>query len=166
MRWCPSPRSADHRAAEVRGVGVEELVLGEGLERRDRRLVVVGSLEEVLLAQDPRELAPQDGDAARPLAVGLGGEEAEHARLPDDVALRVDAADADVVHARAPVDRRHAVGLGDDQKVAVDDALAQALGHVGERDGARVGGGALVAQQAQARAGRDADPALGDLVLR
>ena len=50
----------DDRAAQVLGGRGEELVLGEGLEERDRRLVVVRALDEVLAGEDPAQLAVQE----------------------------------------------------------------------------------------------------------
>ena len=78
----------DDRAAQVVGGCGEELVLGEGLEERDRRLVVVRADDEVLAGQDLAQLAVQDGCLGGGLGVGLGGEEADQARLADDLDTR------------------------------------------------------------------------------
>ena len=52
--------------------------------------------------------------------VGLGGEQAEHPRLADDLAVGRDPPHADVVHPHRPVHAREPVGLGDDQQVALE----------------------------------------------
>ena len=76
------------RAAEVVRRGGEQLVLGERVEQRDRGLVVVRALDQVLGAQDLAQLAVQQRRLARGLGVGLGREQPEHPRLADDLALR------------------------------------------------------------------------------
>ena len=77
----------DDGAAQVVGRGGEQLVLRERVEQRDRGLVVVGALDQVLVAQDLAQLAVQQRRLARRLGVGLGREQPEHPRLAHDLAL-------------------------------------------------------------------------------
>ena len=114
----------DDGAAQVVGARREQLVLREGVEQRDRGLVVVRALDQVLVAEDLAQLAVEQRRLRGGLGVGLAREQAEHPRLARDAAVRPDLADADVVHAGAPVDRREPVRLRDDQQVALERALA------------------------------------------
>ena len=114
----------DDRAAQVVGARGEQLVLRERVEQRDRGLVVVRALDQVLVAQDLAQLAVQQRRLRGRLGVGLGREQAEHARLAGDAPVVRDLADADVVHPHAPVHGREPVRLGDDQQVALERALA------------------------------------------
>ena len=123
-----SASSATTARAQVVGRGGEQLVLRERVEQRDGGLVVVRALDQVLGRRIWRSLRCSSGVWLGGLGVGLGGEQAEHPRLADDLARRAEIrAHADVVHAHAPVHGREPVGLGDDQQVALERALA----HVG-----------------------------------
>ena len=72
----------DDGAAQVVDRRGEQLVLRERVEQRDRALVVVRALDQVLGFEHPAQLAVQDRGLGRRLGVGLGGEQAEQARLP------------------------------------------------------------------------------------
>ena len=159
------PQQREDRAAQVVGGRGEELVLGEGLEERDGGLVVVRALDEVLAVEDLLQLAVQHRRLGGRLGVGLGREQPDHARLADDLAVVGDPADADVVHAHAPVHRREAVRLGDQQQLAAERALAQR--GVQRRDRHRLGEGRarLVVEQAQAGARDDPQGAVAQLVV-
>ena len=152
-------------AAEVLRRRREQLVLREGVEQRDRGLVVVRALDQVLVAQDLAQLAVEQRGLRRRLGVGLGREEAEHARLADDPAVGRHAPHADVVHSHAPVHRRQAIGLGDDQQVARGRPLAHAGRQLLERLRPGEGRRGLVGEDAEPRAGHDGDRVLGDPVL-
>lgn len=65
------------------------------------------------------DLAADDGHPAHGLGVGGGGEQAEEAALADDVAVRVELLHADVVEVAGPVHGRAAVGLGEDEELAL-----------------------------------------------
>ena len=101
---------------------LEQLVLRERLEQRRGGLVVVRSRDQVLRRQHLLELVVQERRLGGRLHVRLRREEADHARLADDLAVGTHVSHADVVHARAPMDRRVRVGLREDQQVAVLDA--------------------------------------------
>ena len=116
----------EDRAAQVLGRRREQLVLGEGLEERDGGLVVVRALDEVLAGEDLLQLAVQHRRLGGRLGVGLGREQPDHARLADDLAVVGDPADADVVMRTRRWTGESAVGLGDQQQLAAERALAQA----------------------------------------
>ena len=155
----------DDGAAQVVRAGREELVLRERVEQRDRGLVVVRALDQVLVAEDLAQLAVEQRRLGGGLGVGLAREQAEHARLAGDAPVRPDLADADVVHPRAAVHGGEPVGLGDDQQVALERALAHLVREVGERPRAGVGGGRLVGEDPEAGAGHDAERVVLDPVL-
>ena len=159
------PEQRDDRAAQVRDRRGEQLVLREGVEERDRGLVVVRALDEVLGGEDRAQLAVQERGLARGLDVRLRGEQAEHARLAAGRAVRPDAAHADVVHARAAVHGRQAIALGDDEQVALDDPLAQRRVERLERHRARPRRVAGVRQQPEPRARGHMDAVVVDLVV-
>ena len=79
-----SATTAPRRSSTERG---EQLVLGERVEQRDRGLVVVRALDQVLGREDLAQLAVQQRRLARGLGVGLRGEQAEQPRLADDLAV-------------------------------------------------------------------------------
>ena len=122
--WRSSSRTSVWRSSS--GLADEELVLGEGLEELDERLVVVRALEEVLGDGDLAELAARgSASSAGRLHVRLASEETEQPQCSATVLPRgVDALDRDVVHLGAPVDGRESVRLGDDEQVAAHQALA------------------------------------------
>ena len=122
------PDQRDDRAPQVVDRGGEQLLLRERVEQRDGGLVVVRALDQVLGVERLAQLAVQQRRLGRALGVGLRGEQAEQARLADDLAGARDAADADVVHPLVLVHRRIGVGLGDQQQVAARGALADAGG--------------------------------------
>ena len=120
----------DDRAAQVVDRRGEQLVLRERVEQRDRGLVVVRALDQVLGLEHAPQLAVQDRGLGRGLGVGLGREQAEQARLAGELAVGRHAAHADVVHPLAAVHRRARVGLVDDQQLAAGRELAQRLGQL------------------------------------
>ena len=148
----------DDRAPQVVDRRGEQLVLRERVEQRDRGLVVVRALDQVLGLEHAPQLAVQDRRLGRGLRVGLGREQAEQARLAGQLAVGRDAADADVVHPLAPVDRRARVGLVDDQQLAAGREVAQRLGEVLQRHRRRVRGALLV--------GQDPEPGARDAAVR
>ena len=113
-----SAQQRDDRAAQVVDRRREQLVLRERVEQRDRALVVVRALDQVLGLEHAPQLAVQHRRLGRRLGVGLGREQAEQARLAGDLAVGRDAPHADVVHPLVAVDRRARVGLVDDQQLA------------------------------------------------
>ncbi len=160
-----SAQQRDDGAAQVVDRRGEQLVLRERVEQRDRALVVVRALDQVLGLEHAAQLAVQDRGLGRRLGVGLGGEQAEQARLARDLAVGRDAAHADVVHPLVAVDRGARVGLVDDQQLAGRRQRALALAQLAERDGPRVGGAVLVGEDAEAGAGDAAVGVVADLVL-
>ncbi len=155
------------RAAQVLDARGEQLVLREGVEQRDGRLVVVRALDQPQALQALAQLAAQQRRLGGGLGVGLGREQAEQARHADDLAGLVDPADADVVHALAPVHGRRGVGLVDQQQVAVERAAADVGRQLVEADAARLRerGLLLVGEDAQARAVDERDAVLAEVVL-
>ena len=123
----PAEEEADARAlAEVEDAhgdleqvvfrDLEELVARVVLEDLDERLVVVASYWQARPFPHPADLAAQQRDLIRPGAVGRRRVEAQEAALPHDLALLVEALDADVVEVRGPVHRRAGVGLRQDER--------------------------------------------------
>ena len=155
----------DDRPPQVVAARGEQLVLGERVEQRDGRLVVVRALDQVLAAQDLAQLAVQQRRLRGRLGVGLRREQAEHARLAGDAPVGGDLAHADVVHPHAPVHGREPVGLGDDQQVALERALAPVRRQRCDRLRTRELGRVLVGEDAEPRAGHHADALVVDPVL-
>ena len=145
--------------AELARRRLEQLVLRERLEQRRGGLVVMRSRDQVLRGEHLLELVVQERRLRGRLHVRLRREEPDHAGLADDLAVGVHVPHADVVHARAPMDRRVRVGLREDQQVAVFDAPPQARieriqqRRFGERRAADVG------EDAETAPGRRADGA-------
>ncbi len=131
----------------------EELLLRHGVEDRDDLLVVVRSLLDARLVEDPLELVAEDGNLLRILRVGLGGEEAHEPVLSRHATVGVQLLDADVVHSGPAVDGGLGVGLADDQEGSALDERAQAGWEVLQGHGLGVAGLGLVAQDSQARSG-------------
>ena len=155
----------DDGAAQVVGARGEQLVLRERVEQRDRGLVVVRALDQVLVAQDLAQLAVEQRRLRRGLGVRLAREQPEHPRLAGDAAVVRDLAHPDVVHPHAPVHGRQPVGLGHDQQVALERALAHVRRQLGQRPRPRERRGRLVGQDAEPRAGHEPDRVVRDLVL-
>ena len=65
---------------------------------------------------DMRDLAPQIGNAVRRAGIGGGGEQADDTEFAHQIAVRIEALEADVVEIDAPVHARMDIGLGDDQQ--------------------------------------------------
>ena len=97
---------------------LEQLVAREGVDDLGERLVVVAAGRERRRARaPPRPCGAASGCRGGTLAVGERRVEAEEAALADDVAVGVEALDADVVEVARPVHGRARVGLGQDQQV-------------------------------------------------
>ena len=144
-------QEAGDQLSELLGGGGEQLVLRERLEQRDRRLVVVRPLEQVLGQQHLLELAGQQRRLRRRLHVRLRREQPDQAGLADQRAVRRDATHADVVHARAAVHGRRAVRLRVDQQVAVLDPTAEGGLDRAQQHRLREPGALDLRQDAQAR---------------
>ena len=162
-------RRRDDLGAQRLDRRLEELVARERLERGDGRLVVVRALDQALGLDDRLQLAAQQRRARGLLEVDQRREQADHAQQARERAVGAQHAHRDVVHARAPVDARAAVGLADHEQVAVgDEALAQELGQLRERRRLGEARRLVVAQDAEPRAGlrvhRGAARGLRDLV--
>jgi len=71
------------------------------------------------------ELCPEDGHLGGLLRIRARGEQAEELLFPARVAAVVVLAHADVVHVGAAMNGTFGVGLGDDQRRAVQDAMLQ-----------------------------------------
>ena len=156
---------ANEGLAELLRAGREELVLGEGLEERDERLVVVRPLEEVLGDGDLAELPAEDRRLRGRLHVRLAREDAEQPQQRDRVAALVDALHRDVVHLGVAVDGREAVRLRDDQEVAADQALAQVRLDGAHGDRRRVPRAGVVGQDPEPGARHDRELPVGEDVL-
>ena len=149
------PEERHDGGSELGCGGREQLVLGEAVEERDDRLVVVRARDQVLPLHDRLELSPDERDLARRLGVGLRREEPDQPQLPDDLAPCVDALHADVVHPRLAVDGRLGVRLRHDHERPAEDPLAHRLVELGHGHRLRVAGPGLVREQAQARSRDD-----------
>ena len=153
-------RDALDGLAELGQRRLEQLVARVGLERVDDRLaavagrVVAGALDHGL------GLLPQDRHPHDALGVGRRREQPEQAVLADHLAVRVEAADADVVEVGGPVHPRAGVVLGHDQQRR--GAVAAAGGRRTTRAGprrpagcpARCPGPARTARRPRSRAAR------------
>ncbi len=62
-------------------------------------------------------LVPQIGDASGRTGIGGRGEQADDAHFAGELAVRIEALDADIVHVDAPVHARAQRGLGHDQQL-------------------------------------------------
>ena len=157
------------RHPELRRRGREELVLGEAVEERDDRLVVVRPGDQVLPLHDGLELPPDERDLARRLGVGLGREEADQPQLAHHRARGVDPLHADVVHPRLAMDGGLGVGLRHDHQRAAEDPLPHRLVEPGHRQRRREPRPRLVGEHAETGAGhhsgRRLPVHLGDPVL-
>ena len=145
------------------GARGEQLVLGERLEQRPQRALVVRVVDDVLELEDVAQLAAQHRDGAGGLGVRLLREQPDEAVLAGDRAVLADPFDADVDHPRLPVHRARAVGAGDRQQVAADDAGPQLFWEVPERDRLRIARGRLVGEDAEAAAGPHSEARLVDV---
>ncbi len=96
---------------QLGGRGLEQLVARVGLQDLEQVAAVVAVGREACALQDLVDLAADDRDPADRLGVGGGGEQAEEAALADDVAVRVELLDADVVQVRRTVHGGPAVRL-------------------------------------------------------
>ena len=130
---------------ELVDLHLDQLVARERVDDLDQRLVVVAAGREPGALAHGLRLAPQHRDVGRHLAVGGGRVEAEEAVLADDVAVVVEALDADVVEVARAVDRGARVGLGQDQDVRLAGERAHGRGQL--RVGGRDVAAALAPQQ-------------------
>src|SRR4026207_2180646 len=94
-----APRAAPDAARAREGArGGDQLLLRERVDQRARRLVVVRALDQVLGVERLAQLAVQQRRLGSALGERLRGEQAEQARLADDVAGARYLPHADVVH--------------------------------------------------------------------
>ncbi len=149
------PEQGHDRGAELRRGGREQLVLGEAVEERDDRLVVVRARDQVLPLHDRFELAADERDLARRLVVRLRREEPDQPQLADDLAPGVDALHADVVHPRLAVDGRLGVRLRHDHERPAEDPLTHRLVELGHGHRLCEPRPGLVREHAQARRRHD-----------
>ena len=78
---------------------------------------------------DRLELAPQQGDFARALGIGRGGEQPDDAELARQLAARIEELHAHVVHRGAAMDGCAHVGLGDDESRGLHEEAADLRRH-------------------------------------
>ena len=64
------------------------------------------------------DLLPQQGDAARPLVIGIGGEQADKAALAIEIAVGVVGFHPDIIHVAVAMHLAAGMALGDDQGLA------------------------------------------------
>ncbi|MEY9488253.1 hypothetical protein RKD26_004047 [Streptomyces calvus] len=155
---------------ELADRGLEQLVARVGLQDLEQVAAVVAVRREAGALQDLLDLAPDHRHPAHGLGVGGGREQAEEAPLTDDVAVRVELLDADVVQVRRPVHGGPAVGLGQHQQLVLARLRAGVGGQPleGRADRVALVGGVVRvgAQDAQAGAGDGAQRVvLAQLVL-
>ena len=163
-----APRHVDQlheRGAQLLDRGGEQLALGQGVEQRADRALVVGVVDDVLEVEDRAQLGAQDRRGAGRLRERLLGEQADDAVLADDAAVVADVLDPHVDHARLAVHGRAAVGARDHQQVVAGEPLAGVGRQRAQRRGVGVVGLLLVAQDAQAGVGDHADRRVGDRVV-
>ncbi len=108
-----------HDGLELVRRGLEQLVARVGLQDLEQIASVVAVRGETGPLQHLLDLAPDHRHPAHGLGVGGGREQSEEAPLTDDVAVRVELLDADVVQVRGPVHGRPAVRLGQHQQVVL-----------------------------------------------
>ena len=111
-------RGRDDLRAQRLDRSLEQLVARERLERGDGRLEVVRALDQPLGLDDRLQLAAQERRARGLLEVDERREQADHAQQARERAVGPQDAHRDVVHARAAMDARAAVGLADHEQVA------------------------------------------------
>jgi len=113
----------ERRPGEIVGGDLEQLIARIVLEDLQQVLTRMAGLGEPQPPKQLTRLPPQDGDLMDALVVGGRCEQSEESALPYDVALLIERLDADVVEVGRPVNRRAAVGLGDDEQLALTRAI-------------------------------------------
>ncbi len=103
---------------------LEQFVARIGLENIEQRLAAVTEAWEAGTDQNCLDLAPQERDVTRAAVVGGRGVEPEKAVLADDLARRIEAFDADVVHVDRAVYRCAHIGLGQNEQVGLPKVCA------------------------------------------
>ena len=96
---------------------LEQLVAGVRVEDLHQRLLGMAGGREAGVRNDRVDLAPHHRDLAKDAAVRRRGVEAEETPLADDVPVRREALDPDIVEVGAPVHGRPAVGLREDERM-------------------------------------------------
>ena len=97
-------------------VELEQLVARIILQHVDQRLAGMAVRIEAGAPHDGVDLAAQIRDRARRARIGGRREQPDDAELADELAVGVEALDADVVHVDVPVHARAHGGLGDDEQ--------------------------------------------------
>ena len=120
-------RAHHHRAKQGRA-GLEEFVARPGLDQVGERLFRVSARGGAGGGHDLLHAAAHEGNRARGLVIGFGGEQAEEADLAIHAALRVVLLDADIVARHAAVHAARQGRLGDDQRRRMAEKIADFLG--------------------------------------
>ena len=97
-------------------VDLKQLVARIGLQHVDQRLAGMARRIEAGAADDVVGLAPQIGNGAHRPRIGGRGEQPADAVFADQLAMPVEALDADIVHVDAAMHRRAQGRLGDDKE--------------------------------------------------
>ncbi|MND23606.1 hypothetical protein D3C80_140120 [compost metagenome] len=96
---------------------LEEIVARVGFQRVLQDAAGVAVRIEAEMPFDFRDLGAQQGYLFDRARVGGGGEEADDAQFADDIAVLVEAFDADIIHIGAAVHDGFHIGLGDDEEI-------------------------------------------------
>ena len=97
---------AHGRREEIVGLGLQQLVLGTGVEHVEQHLAGVARGRQARAPHDGIDLVAHERDRARPRHVCLRGIQPQDAPLAHDLAGRVEAAYADVVQVGGPMHGR------------------------------------------------------------
>jgi len=123
----------DDERSELFGRSLEQLVLREGPEELDDRLVVVRARDQVLGRQDLLQLVVQQGGLGGRLHVRLRREQTDQPRLSGDPSVGRDLAHPHVVHPGSAMDGRVGLRLRDHEQIPVLDPLTDVRGKAVER---------------------------------
>src|SRR5699024_3679616 len=96
-------------------IGLEELIARVVLQDRQQVLPGVAVRREPGAGEYGTDLVADDGQPQHRFGIGGGGEHAQEAAFPSDVALRIEGAHADVVQVDRAVHGGPRVRLGDGQ---------------------------------------------------
>ena len=123
----------DDQRPQLLGRSLEQLVLGEGSEELDDRLVVVRARDQILGCQDLLQLVVQQGGLGGRLHVRLRREQTDQPRLSGDPSVGRDLAHPHVVHPGSAMDGRVGLRLRDHEQIPVLDPLTDVRGKAVER---------------------------------
>ena len=128
-------QDVEREAVERVFVDLKQLVARIGFQHVDQRLAGMARRFETGAADDVVDLAAQVGNGAGRARIGGGREQAAEAALADQLAIGIEAFDADIVEVHAPVHARAHRRLGDNKHPRLFEELADLRRH-GDKLGA------------------------------